>query len=158
MIRNATHLIQVIPNPNPASILLLQRRINAFIWKGKVQKKVVVNKEIAELPSDRGGLAIPNIVNFWNSLKLAWLSRLISADDRSTWKMLAMAKLGTAMNLPSLSTSKLLAEGPQTISKAADTLSNPFWKSLFKLMPSAGNSVFLARSPRFTVFFGSQSA
>ena len=96
-----THLIQVIPNPNPASILLLQRRINAFIWQGKVQKKVVVRKEIAELPLDKGGLAIPNLVNFWNSLKLAWLSRLISADDRSTWKRISMAKLGTALNIPS---------------------------------------------------------
>ena len=56
--------------------------------------------------------------------------------------MLAMAKLGTAMNLPSLSTSKLLAEGPQTISKAADTLSNPFWKSLFKLMPQVEGAFY----------------
>ena len=137
-----THLIQVIPNPNPASILLLQRRINAFIWQGKVQKKVVVRKEIAELPLDKGGLAIPNLVNFWNSLKLAWLSRLISADDRSTWKRVSMAKLGTALNIPSLSTSKILAEGPHTISKAADTLSNPFWKSLFKLMPQVEGAFY----------------
>ena len=29
-----THLVQVIPNPSPTSILNLQRIINKFIWKG----------------------------------------------------------------------------------------------------------------------------
>ena len=32
-----THLIQVIPNPNPASILLLQRKINAFRGIGSLK-------------------------------------------------------------------------------------------------------------------------
>ena len=44
-----THLIQVIPNPEPSSIQHLQRLINNFIWKGNAQKKVVVSKEAAEL-------------------------------------------------------------------------------------------------------------
>ena len=34
-----THLIQVIPNPDPTSIQYLQRVINNFIWKGNAQKK-----------------------------------------------------------------------------------------------------------------------
>ena len=130
-----THLIQVVPNPNPVSILLLQRKINSFIWTGKGQKKVVVNREIAELPQNEGGLAIPNLVNFWNSLKLAWLTRLVTSDDCSTWKRVLLARLGAAMNIPNLTTSRLLSEGPHSISKAADSLCNPFWKSLFKLMP-----------------------
>ena len=120
--------------------------LNAFIWKGRFQKKVVVNKEIAELPHDKGGLAIPNLIQYWNSLKLAWISRLIATDDSSAWKRLSMAKLGTAMNIPSLSTSRLLAEGPHTISKAADTLSNPFWKSLFKLMPQVEGAFYKSNS------------
>ena len=144
-----THLIQVIPNPNPANIIQLQKLINNFIWKGKNQKKVVVNKDIAEQPANKGGLAIPNLNQFWNSLKLAWLTRLITADDDSTWKRLSMARLGTALNIPGLTSTRLLAEGPHTIGKAADTLSNPFWKSLFKLMPTIEKSFYTPTSKIF---------
>ena len=70
-----THLIQVIPNPEPSSIQHLQRLINNFIWKGNAQKKIVVSKEAAELPCNKGGLAVPNLNNFWDSLKLAWVTR-----------------------------------------------------------------------------------
>ena len=144
-----THLIQVIPNPNPANVIKLQKLINNFIWKGKNQKKVVVNKDIAEQPANKGGLAIPNLNQFWNSLKLAWLTRLITADDDSTWKRLSMARLGTALNIPGLTSTRLLAEGPHTIGKAADTLSNPFWKSLFKLMPTIEKSFYTPTSKIF---------
>ena len=47
------------------------KRINNFIWKSSHQKKVVVKKETAELPTNMGGLAVPNLKNFWDSLKLA---------------------------------------------------------------------------------------
>merc|ERR1711971_378575 len=86
-----THLIQVIPNPNPAMILKLQRIINNFIWKSSHQKKVVVKKDTAELPTNKGGLAVPNLKHFWDSLKLAWLSRLFQTNEGSTWKRLAMS-------------------------------------------------------------------
>ena len=56
-----THLVQVIPNPSPTSILNLQRIINKFIWKGNAQKKVVVSQAMAELPEKKGGLAVPNL-------------------------------------------------------------------------------------------------
>ena len=69
-----THLIQVIPNPDSPSILKLQRVINKFVWKGNAQKKHVISKGAAELPQNRGGVAVPNLLNFWNSLKLAWLT------------------------------------------------------------------------------------
>ena len=130
-----THLIQVIPNPNPAMILKLQRIINNFIWKSSHQKKVVVKKDTAELPTNKGGLAVPNLKHFWDSLKLAWLSRLFQTNEGSTWKRLAMSRLAFALKIPKLTPTRLLSEGPSSISKASAAISNPFWQSLWKLLP-----------------------
>ena len=74
-----------------------KKRINRFIWKGNAQKKHVISKDAAELPQNRGGLAVPNLLNFWNSLKLAWLTRLIQSDESTTWKKLAMSKLASSL-------------------------------------------------------------
>ena len=76
-----THLIQVIPNPDPILIQKLQQTINKFIWKGNAQKKYVVKEATAKLPQNTGGLAVPDLVDFWNSLKLAWLTRLVQSDE-----------------------------------------------------------------------------
>ena len=131
-----THLVQIIPNPPPALILKLQKLLNNFIWKGGRQKKVVINQELAQQPQTTGGLAIPNLQNFWDSLKLAWLPRLIQADDDCTWKRLALSKISLAMRIPNLTTARLLAEGPDSISKAAKAISNPFWQAvLAKMVP-----------------------
>ena len=122
-----THLVQIIPNPPPALIMKLQRMLNNFIWKFGRQKKVVINQEAAQQPQSHGGLAIPNLQNFWDSLKLAWLPRLIQADDDCTWKRLALSKISFALRIPNLSAERLLEEGPDSITRAAKAISNPFW-------------------------------
>ena len=96
---------------------------------------MVVKKETAELPTNQGGLAVPNLKNFWDSLKLAWLSRLFQTSDASTWKRLAMSRLSLALKVPKLTLTRLLSEGPTAISKASVAISNPFWQSLWKLLP-----------------------
>ena len=110
----------------------VNKRINNFIWKSSHQKKVVVKKETAELPTNQGGLAVPNLKNFWDSLKLAWLPRLFQTSDASTWKRLAMS---LALKIPKLTLTRLLSEGHLAISKASAAISNPFWQSLWKLLP-----------------------
>ena len=136
-------IVQVIPNPSPTSILNLQRIINRFIWKGNAQKKVVVSQAIAELPEKKGGLAIPNLQKFWDSLKLAWLTRLIQGDESSTWKRLSLSKLSLATNIPNLTSKKLLSLGPATLAQASRLLNNQFWQSLFKLMPQLERTFYL---------------
>ena len=141
-----THLIQIIPNPPPMQILKLQRIINKFIWTGPGQKKVVIKKEAAELPPSRGGLAIPNIEHFWNGLKLAWLNRLFTSHDDTTWKKLAMYKLSTALRITNLNTTKLLEQGPDAIRKAATQISNPFWKAVLLQVPHLERTFYTCKS------------
>ena len=130
-----THLVQIIPNPPAPMILQLQRIINNFVWKGSKQKKVVINKDKAELPENKGGLAVPNLQIFWDALKLAWLPRLFQTDDNTTWKRLAMSKLSHALKIPGLTVTRLLQEGPESIAKAASSISNPFWQAVLKRLP-----------------------
>ena len=128
-----THLIQVIPNPDPILIQKLQQ--TKFIWKGNAQKKYVVKEATAKLPQNAGGLAVPDLVDFWNSLKLAWITRLVQSEDGTIWKRLSMSKLSSALKMTNLSTTRLLGVSPQTIATAACALSNPFWQNLLKLLP-----------------------
>ena len=142
-----THLIQVIPNPDPILIQKLQQTINKFIWKGNAQKKYVVKEATAKLPQNVGGLAVPDLVDFWNSLKLAWLTRLIQSDDGTIWKRLSMSNLSTALKITNLSTIRLLGVSPQAIASAARALSNPFWQNLLILLPTL-ESTFYALNPK----------
>ena len=121
-----THLIQVIPNPDPILIQKLQQTINKFIWKGNAQKKYVVKEATAKLPQNAGGLAVPDLVDFWNSLKLAWLTRLVQSDEGTIWKRLSMSKLSSALKITNLNTIRLLGVSPQSIASVARAPSNPF--------------------------------
>ena len=130
----------------PATEVKGTKRINKFIWTGPGQKKVVIKKEAAELPPSRGGLAIPNIEHFWNGLKLAWLNRLFTSHDDTTWKKLAMYKLSTALRITNLNTTKLLEQGPDAIHKAATQISNPFWKAVLLQVPHLERTFYTCKS------------
>ena len=142
-----THLVQIIPNPPAPLVLKIQRLINNFVWKGSTQKKVVLNIGRAELPQNKGGLAIPNLNHFWDGLKLAWLSRLFQVHDDTTWKRLAMSKISLALKLPGLTLERLLLEGPESISRASSSISNPFWQAILKHLPTLERT-FYSTSPK----------
>ena len=142
-----THLVQIIPNPPAPLVLKTQRLINNFVWKGSTQKKVVLNIGRAELPQNKGGLAIPNLNHFWDGLKLAWLSRLFQVHDDTTWKRLAMSKISLALKLPGLTLERLLLEGPESISRASSSISNPFWQAILKHL-STLERTFYSTSPK----------
>ena len=101
----------------------------------------------AKLPQNTGGLAVPDLVDFWNSLKLAWLTRLIQSDDGTIWKRLSMSNLSTALKITNLSTIRLLGVSPQAIASAARALSNPFWQNLLILLPTL-ESTFYSLNPK----------
>ena len=70
-----THVVQIVPNPPKLTIKDLQKKVNNFIWEGGLQKKHVVIEGRAQQPQDMGGLAVPNINDFWDGLKVTWLNR-----------------------------------------------------------------------------------
>ena len=75
------HLWILLPNP-PASVVdALQKTVFQFVWNRKqdrISRKVTV-KTIA-----KGGLGIPDIGHYINALKLSWIRKLKTSDDK--WK------------------------------------------------------------------------
>ena len=63
-----------------------------------MQKKHVVNEGRSQQPHIKGGLAVPNVNDFWTSLKCTWIYRLAQAPEKAKWKRLALRDLQGALN------------------------------------------------------------
>ena len=135
-----THVVQVVPNP-PASIIKdLQKKINHFVWEGGMQKKHVVNEGRSQQPHIKGGLAVPNVNDFWTSLKCTWIYRLAQAPEKAKWKRLALRDLKDALNKQSFNCSKMVVTSPQQIAEASKKLTNNFWAPIWEKLPTINNS------------------
>ena len=64
-----------------------------FIWKNKKDK---IKRKVMFLDYDQGGLRAPIIDVLAKSLKLAWISRLLADEQKSTesWKTIPNYKYG----------------------------------------------------------------
>ena len=82
-----THVVQIVPNPPKLTIKDLQKKVNNFIWEGGLQKKHVVIEGRAQQPQDMGGLAVPNINDFWDGLKVCLLYTSPSPRDATLSRM-----------------------------------------------------------------------
>ena len=132
-----THVVQVIPNPCAGKIKNLQKLINSFVWTGSHCKKVVVRGEISEQPMEQGGLAVPNISKFWNSLKLVWANRLIQSSDDCKWRQICLQQTGRALGKSYLTSAMLLQVGATTLADACSKrLPNVFWKNVWMNLPA----------------------
>ena len=142
-----THVVQVIPNPRVEKIRQLQKLVNNFIWTGSHCKKVVVRGEISEQPMEQGGLAVPNVEKFWNSLKVVWVNRLFQASDDSKWRCICLQQTGRAIGISNLTSTKLLQIGASSLADACNLrLTNVFWKNVWSALPSV-EKMFYTRNP-----------
>ena len=110
-----THVVQVVPNPPRQVIQDLQKAINHFVWEGGYQKKHVVNEARSQQPLARGGLAVPNVEQFWEGLKCTWIHRLFQSSETSKWRRLALRDLRCALKKPTLDCSNLITESPEGV-------------------------------------------
>ena len=88
------HLFMTLPNPTSGFFKALESVIYQFIWNGgkdKVKRKTVIGK------IDQGGLNMTHLESFCNSLKIAWVRKLLDNSNSSAWKVLFLSvteKLG----------------------------------------------------------------
>ena len=135
-----THVVQIVPNPPKLTIKDLQKKVNNFIWEGGLQKKHVVIEGRAQQPLDMGGLAVPNINDFWDGLKVTWLNRLAEAPDTAKWKRLALRDLKGALRKPQLNCSNIVEVSPLAIAQASSRITNKFWGPIWTQMPKLVNA------------------
>ena len=84
-----------------------------------------VKRTEAVLPLDKGGLNMPDIGSFWESLKCSWTRRLLNIG--ASWHKILQANiLYSGYELE-----ELIFEGPEVLRKCAAKLTNLFWKECF---------------------------
>ena len=98
-----------------------------FLWKNKPHR---IKRVHITLPYGKGGLNMPDIPKFWDSLKLAWLRRMQGTGD-VWWKILQLDLLKNNFELLDI-----WYGGPNRFRDMSAQLSNKFWAEVFKI---AGN-------------------
>ena len=82
------HIVSVVPNPNFAHLKLLESELKMFISDNNPN---LVDKMTRHKARKHGGLGVPNINNFWKSLRLSWFRRAI--NSKSTWYKLHISEV-----------------------------------------------------------------
>ena len=99
-----------------------------FIWSGKPDR---IKRKVATLPIKEGGLNMPDILNFWNSLKTSWARRL--ANSNAGWTKI----LETSLSNIHVDIGKVWFYGAKELLGIAQRLKNDFWKEAFTAFSQA---------------------
>ena len=75
-----SHVVQVTPHLEDGTLKALIDTSFKFLWSGKPDR---IKRKIVQLPVSEGGLNMPDIPAFWNSLKCSWIRQL--ANSQAGW-------------------------------------------------------------------------
>ena len=90
-----THIVLVCPHAVENYLNQISKLCFEFLWNQKPDRMKRVDTYLC---LDKGGLKMPDIKCFWNSMKATWLKRLMRSD--SFWKdVLKMKLLSFGYNL-----------------------------------------------------------
>ena len=115
-----SHVVLVCPHIGDAKVETLTKMSFKFLWSNKPDR---MKREDAVLPISKGGLNMPEIGTFWDSLKCSWTRRFFGTS--SAWHKVLEANLlfhGFEMG-------DILYGGPILLEKIAQKLTNLFWKN-----------------------------
>ena len=114
-----SHVVLVCPHIEPEVLGELTTMSFKFLWKNKPDR---IKRVDAMLPLNLGGLNMPDIGTFWDSLKISWARRLLATD--CVWqKILQLNLLYEGYDMKDI-----LFGGPKFMKIAGESLSNIFWK------------------------------
>ena len=114
-----SHVILVCPHLEQDAATQINRLSFQFLWSNKPDR---MKRAEAVLPISQGGLNMPEIQFFWESLKCSWARRLMNYD--APWHKILQANIlacGFDLN-------DLLFAGPDSLKKCSTLLTNKFWK------------------------------
>ena len=117
-----THLSIVLPQLGQEALNELEHAFLDFIWNSKGDK---VDRKTLFIPEKFGGLNMISVSDFWKSLKLSWLRRLLTT--KSAWKSV----LETSLEALNINVNDLFLFGDTQFRKLKDLIKNPFWKDVF---------------------------
>ena len=83
-----TQIALICPVNDGKLIKELELLTYTFLWRGKPYR---INREDSFLPLVKGGLKMLNIYEFWDSLKLSWIRRLMTSNG--AWQKILQLNL-----------------------------------------------------------------
>ena len=101
----------------------LEKMSFSFLWKGKPDR---IKRSIVVCPYEKGGLKVPKISIFWDSLKLSWTRHLLTSGG--IWQKILQLNLLQA----NYEVKDLWYGGPTLLQKISQKISNTFWKEVLK--------------------------
>ena len=95
------YTLPLVPNPNADLVDTIDELVTEFIWStvygnSKIQK---LNRKTATQPYENGGLQVMDVKLKIQSLKVAWVHRLIKNNDRY-WALADLRGGGRAQHMP----------------------------------------------------------
>ena len=119
-----SHIVLVCPHIAPGVLNELELLSFHFLWNNKPDR---LKRCEATLPYEKGGLNMPNIGIFWDSLKSSWSRRLMTSDG--VWKkILELNLLANNDNM-----ADIWFGGPALVGKIGQKMTNEFWKETLKI-------------------------
>ena len=112
-----------IPNPPAKVSHNIETAFVRFINQGTFR----TTKELIFTPKQFGGLGIPKIFDFWDSLRIAWLRRAYHSN--SFWLTLLTESISGHKN-------QLMNHSQSEFERAFSYRKNPFWKGVLTSWPS----------------------
>ena len=119
-ISQLNHLFSSLPDPPKDCIDKFQKKCFQFIWQNKPDK---VKRDILILNPEHGGIKAPHITEIIASQKLKWINRLHGNNNK--WGNILYKQISNTELL-------LLSDSSYIREQIIPTLSNVFWKDVFK--------------------------
>ena len=127
-----SHVVLVCPHLGEDKVNLVNQLSFKFLWSNKPDR---MKRSEAVLPVKQGGLGMPDVKIFWESLKCSWARRIMNSG--TAWHKILQANL-----LASGSEIKeLLFIRPNELKKSAAKLSNGFWREVITIFAKLSVSI-----------------
>ena len=121
LIAKFTHIAAVIPPPKPNLMKKIEKFFTSFI---NGSKRATIPKDIIFSSKENGGLGLPNLRDFFNSMGMTWLRRTSSSNSFWLTLLNERIKIHPAL-IPSMSEFTLERE-------TQCTKKNQFWTNLLE--------------------------
>ena len=119
-----SNVVLTCPHMSPEVLKELEQLSFSFLWNNKPDR---VKRCDITLPYDKGGLNMPDIGQFWNSLKLSWSRRLMTSEG--AWQKILQLNL-LAINYDM---TDIWYGGPTLVEKIGGKVSNKFWSETIQI-------------------------
>ena len=135
-----SHVVLVCPHLGPDKLALLTQMSYKFLWSNKPDR---IKRVDTVLPISSGGLNMPDIQSFWESLKCSWARRL--TNHEGSWQKILQANVLAA----GFDMDDILFGGPELLKKCAALLTNKFWKETLNIFGKLQSEITFYRPDFF---------